>query len=94
MHVTLYVDFFVFNLFVFCVWFLCLSIWSLWHLLEPDVMYLCCSELSFRKGDYMYLLRQVDKNWFLGERHGLVGIFPISYVEVCICQYQLSVAAI
>jgi len=48
--------------------------------IELDSM--CCSELSFRKGDYLYLLRQVDKNWFLGERHGLIGIFPISYVEV------------
>lgn len=41
-------------------------------------------ELSFRKGDYLYLLRQIDKNWFYGERHGLRGIFPINYVEVCI----------
>jgi len=39
-------------------------------------------ELSFRKGDYLYLLRQIDKNWFYGERHGLRGIFPITYVEV------------
>jgi len=42
----------------------------------------CHSELSFRKGDYLHILRQVDKNWFFGERHGIVGIFPISYVEV------------
>jgi len=54
----------------------CGSLYSL----KLDVV--CCSELSFRKGEYLYLLRQVDKNWFLGERHGLVGIFPISYVEV------------
>jgi len=35
------------------------------------------------------LLRQVDKNWFLGERHGITGIFPVSYVEVslCLCWY-------
>ena len=39
-------------------------------------------ELSFRKGDHVYLLRQVDRNWFYGERHGLRGIFPVTYVEV------------
>lgn len=39
-------------------------------------------ELSFRKNDILFLLRQVDKNWFEGERHGLVGIFPVNYVEV------------
>jgi hypothetical protein len=39
-------------------------------------------ELSLQKGDTVYLLRQIDKNWFKGERHGMVGIFPISYVEV------------
>ncbi|RUS80408.1 hypothetical protein EGW08_011820 [Elysia chlorotica] len=39
-------------------------------------------ELSFRKGDTLYLLRQVDKNWFEGEHHGRAGIFPVNYVEV------------
>ncbi|XP_067672543.1 uncharacterized protein [Haliotis asinina] len=39
-------------------------------------------ELSLRKGDTVYLIRQIDKNWLEGERHGRVGIFPISYVEV------------
>ncbi|XP_070185201.1 uncharacterized protein [Littorina saxatilis] len=39
-------------------------------------------ELSFRKNDIIYLHRQVDKNWFEGERHGRLGIFPSNYVEV------------
>ena len=39
-------------------------------------------ELSFRKNDVIYLLRQVDKNWYEGEKHGVVGIFPVNYVEV------------
>ena len=39
-------------------------------------------ELSLRKGDTVYLLQQVDSNWFKGERHGTVGIFPINYVNV------------
>ena len=52
-------------------------------------------ELSFRKNDIIYLLRQVDKNWFEGERHGRVGIFPTNYVEVrtgpdCICLCEVS----
>nr|XP_033799631.1 sorbin and SH3 domain-containing protein 2 isoform X2 [Geotrypetes seraphini] len=38
-------------------------------------------ELSFKKGDTVYILRQIDQNWYEGEHHGRVGIFPISYVE-------------
>jgi len=38
--------------------------------------------LPLRKGDTVYLLQQIDKNWFKGERHGTVGIFPVNYVEV------------
>ncbi|KAM6150067.1 sorbin and SH3 domain-containing protein 2 isoform 13-T13 [Erethizon dorsatum] len=38
-------------------------------------------ELSFKKGDTVYILRKIDQNWYEGERHGRVGIFPISYVE-------------
>ncbi|CAC5369196.1 unnamed protein product [Mytilus coruscus] len=38
-------------------------------------------ELSFRKGDIIYLLRQIDKNWFEGERYGRSGLFPVNYVE-------------
>ncbi|XP_065593013.1 sorbin and SH3 domain-containing protein 2 isoform X1 [Cyrtonyx montezumae] len=38
-------------------------------------------ELSFKKGDTVYILRKIDQNWFEGEHHGRVGIFPISYVE-------------
>ncbi len=39
-------------------------------------------ELSFAKGDTIYLRREIDKNWFEGEHHGNVGIFPRAYVEV------------
>ncbi|XP_029637197.1 sorbin and SH3 domain-containing protein 1 isoform X3 [Octopus sinensis] len=39
-------------------------------------------ELSFRKGDVLYLHHRLDKNWFAGEKHGRYGIFPCSYVEV------------
>ncbi|XP_071808913.1 uncharacterized protein [Asterias amurensis] len=39
-------------------------------------------ELSFDKGDTIYLLRKIDKNWYEGEHHGHAGIFPSSYIEV------------
>lgn len=38
-------------------------------------------ELSFKKGDTVYILRKIDQNWYEGEHHRRVGIFPISYVE-------------
>jgi len=45
-------------------------------------MFCCYRELPFRKGDTVYLLKQIDKNWFEGERYGRKGIFPSNYVEV------------
>jgi len=39
-------------------------------------------ELGFKKGDTIYLFRRIDQNWLEGERHGSVGIFPSSYVEI------------
>ncbi|KAG1974151.1 vinexin [Pimephales promelas] len=39
-------------------------------------------ELTIQKGDIVYIHRQVDANWYDGEHHGRVGIFPTSYVEI------------
>ncbi|KAF7219838.1 transcript variant X5 [Nothobranchius furzeri] len=39
-------------------------------------------ELPFQKGDIVYIIRQIDQNWYEGEHHGRVGIFPRSYVEL------------
>ncbi|XP_060710192.1 sorbin and SH3 domain-containing protein 1 isoform X21 [Hemiscyllium ocellatum] len=39
-------------------------------------------ELPFQKGDIVYIYRQIDQNWYEGEHHGRVGIFPRSYVEL------------
>ncbi|XP_022241483.1 uncharacterized protein LOC106459319 isoform X3 [Limulus polyphemus] len=39
-------------------------------------------ELSVKKGDIVYITKNIDKNWFLGEHHGMVGILPFSYVEL------------
>ncbi|XDV37127.1 hypothetical protein PO909_006786 [Leuciscus waleckii] len=38
-------------------------------------------ELTFKKGETVYITRQIDNNWYEGEYRGHVGIFPISYVE-------------
>lgn len=38
-------------------------------------------ELTFKKGDAVNIIRQIDSNWYEGEHRGRVGIFPISYVE-------------
>ncbi|CAG0900909.1 unnamed protein product [Darwinula stevensoni] len=39
-------------------------------------------ELSIRKGDLVYIRRQVDPNWYEGEHNAMHGIFPVSYVEL------------
>merc|ERR1712029_568850 len=39
-------------------------------------------ELSFKKGELIYVRRQVDDNWYEGERNAMIGIFPVTYVEV------------
>ncbi|XP_052470709.1 sorbin and SH3 domain-containing protein 2-like isoform X3 [Carassius gibelio] len=38
-------------------------------------------ELAFKKGEMVYITRQIDNNWYEGEHRGHMGIFPISYVE-------------
>ncbi|KAK5613446.1 hypothetical protein CRENBAI_021635 [Crenichthys baileyi] len=38
-------------------------------------------ELTFKKGDAVNIIRQIDNNWYEGEHRGRVGIFPIAYVE-------------
>merc|ERR1712106_122381 len=39
-------------------------------------------ELSFKKGDIIYIKKQVDANWYEGERNAMMGIFPTTYVEI------------
>ncbi|KAK3535912.1 hypothetical protein QTP70_021221 [Hemibagrus guttatus] len=46
-----------------------------------DFKALTAKELSFNKGEIVYITRQIDNNWYEGEHRGKVGIFPISYVE-------------
>ncbi|XP_060550960.1 sorbin and SH3 domain-containing protein 1 isoform X25 [Pantherophis guttatus] len=39
-------------------------------------------ELPLQKGDIVYIYKPVDQNWYEGEHHGRVGIFPQSYIEL------------
>lgn len=39
-------------------------------------------ELTFNKGDVIFIRRSIDKNWYEGELRGSVGIFPCNYVEI------------
>ncbi|KAG5285717.1 hypothetical protein AALO_G00006610 [Alosa alosa] len=64
--------------------FLILS--SLLHQKQParaiyDFKAQTAKELSFKKGDAVNIIRQIDGNWYEGEHRGRVGILPISYVE-------------
>lgn len=48
-------------------------------------------ELSFKKGDIVYIRREIDKNWFEGEHNATIGLLPANYVEVmlnCLTQKQ------
>ncbi|CAB0010544.1 unnamed protein product [Nesidiocoris tenuis] len=39
------------------------------------------TDLSFKKGDLIYLRKKVDLNWFKGDINGRVGVFPANYVQ-------------
>ncbi|XP_032087462.1 sorbin and SH3 domain-containing protein 1 isoform X14 [Thamnophis elegans] len=39
-------------------------------------------ELPLQKGDIVYIYKPIDQNWYEGEHHGRVGIFPQSYIEL------------
>lgn len=58
----------------FFICFMCLRVW--------------CRELSFRKGDIIFVRKQIDKNWYEGEHNAMVGLFPFNYVEVRPCFFK------
>ncbi|XP_024115111.1 sorbin and SH3 domain-containing protein 2 isoform X4 [Oryzias melastigma] len=63
-----------------------LILFSLLHQKQParaiyDFKAQTPKELSFKKGDAVNIIRQIDNNWYEGEHRGRVGILPISYVE-------------
>ncbi|NXB48719.1 SH319 protein, partial [Leucopsar rothschildi] len=40
-------------------------------------------DLSFKKGDYIQILEQVDLEWYRGRLNGKEGIFPAVFVQTC-----------
>ncbi|XP_015246305.1 PREDICTED: sorbin and SH3 domain-containing protein 2 isoform X4 [Cyprinodon variegatus] len=63
-----------------------LILFSLLHQKQParaiyDFKAQTAKELTFKKGDAVNIIRQIDNNWYEGEHRGRVGIFPIAYVE-------------
>ena len=38
-------------------------------------------ELSIQPGDIINLIDKQDNDWWQGELHGNIGIFPASYVQ-------------
>ncbi|KAM9818237.1 sorbin and SH3 domain-containing protein 2 isoform 12-T19 [Syngnathus typhle] len=63
-----------------------LILFSLLHQKQParaiyDFKAQTAKELTFKKGDAVNIIRQIDSNWYEGEHRGRVGIFPIAYVE-------------
>lgn len=47
-------------------------------------------DLSFRKGDYIQILEQVDLEWYRGRLNGKEGIFPAVFVQTCSARVELS----
>lgn len=39
-------------------------------------------DLNFKKGDMIILRQKLDSNWYHGEANGIIGVFPLSYVQV------------
>ncbi|XP_007549652.2 sorbin and SH3 domain-containing protein 2 isoform X8 [Poecilia formosa] len=63
-----------------------LILFSLLHQKQParaiyDFKAQTAKEVTFKKGDPVNIIRQIDNNWYEGEHRGRVGIFPIAYVE-------------
>ncbi|KPM03685.1 endophilin-A-like protein [Sarcoptes scabiei] len=42
------------------------------------------NEISFKEGDIIQLVSQVDDNWYEGNLNGRNGLFPVSYVQVLV----------
>lgn len=49
--------------------------------------------LSFKQGDIINVIRQVDENWCEGKLRGKLGIFPVTFVELNVAARNLIEAA-
>ncbi|XP_074679129.1 SH3 domain-containing protein 19 isoform X2 [Strix aluco] len=47
-------------------------------------------DLSFKKGDYIQILEQVDLEWYRGRLNEKEGIFPAVFVQTCSARVELS----
>ncbi|NXP16852.1 SH319 protein, partial [Scytalopus superciliaris] len=47
-------------------------------------------DLSFKKGDCIQILEQVDLEWYRGRLNGKEGIFPAVFVQTCSARVDLS----
>ncbi|KAM6269736.1 LOW QUALITY PROTEIN: SH3 domain-containing protein 19 [Porphyrio hochstetteri] len=47
-------------------------------------------DLSFKKGDYIQILEQVDSEWYRGRLNEKEGIFPAVFVQTCSARAALS----
>ncbi|KAM4674794.1 SH3 domain-containing protein 19 [Amazona ochrocephala] len=47
-------------------------------------------DLSFKKGDYIQILEQVDPEWYRGRLNEKEGIFPAVFVQICSARVELS----
>ncbi|XP_037947810.1 uncharacterized protein LOC119679497 isoform X2 [Teleopsis dalmanni] len=39
-------------------------------------------ELTFKKGDIIYIRRKIDANWYEGEHNAMIGLLPANYIEI------------
>ncbi|KFP33272.1 SH3 domain-containing protein 19 [Colius striatus] len=47
-------------------------------------------DLSFKKGDYIQILEQVNPEWYRGRLNEKEGIFPAVFVQICSARVELS----
>ncbi|KFV09835.1 SH3 domain-containing protein 19 [Tauraco erythrolophus] len=47
-------------------------------------------DLSFKKGDYIQILEQVDSAWYRGRLNEEEGIFPAVFVQICSAKVEMS----
>ena len=45
----------------------------------------CVTRVACCQDDELTVIRRVDNNWAEGKLADRIGIFPISFVEVCLC---------
>jgi hypothetical protein len=58
------------------------EIWNIMVRANSDLTAQIDGELTFYKGDVIYIKKAIDENFFLGECNGKTGSFPIFWVDV------------